>query len=146
MYRLLIFVFITGIYAQDNSFSCQEGIDIFKDNSSWYGYGVVKYKKIRKNKSLEEAKEIALGDLASKINTKVESFASINSSEIIKNSRANFIQSSSSETFTSTSAEISDYTIEFSGSCSNKQYLVVVKLNKQDFFYQQILLNPQQYH
>ena len=140
MYRLVILAFIVGVYGQDNSFSCQEKIKILKDDSYWYGYGVVKYKKIRKNKSLEQAKEIALGDLASKINTKIESFASISSSQIIKNDKSEFIQSSSSKTFTSTSAEINDYTIEFSGSCSKKQYLVVVKLNKQDFFDQQEVL------
>jgi len=143
MYRLLIFVFIAGIYAQDNSFSCEERINLLKDDSYWYGYGIVKYKKIKKNKSLEAAKEVALGDLASKINTKIESFVSINSSEKIKNNRTKFVQSSSNKIFTSTSAEISDYEIDFSGPCSKKQYLVTVKLDKNDFFQKQETLLKQ---
>ena len=114
MYKLLILVFIAGVYAQDNSLSCEQRINLLKDDSYWYGYGIVKYKKINKNKSLEAAKEVALGDLASKINTKIESFVSINSSEKIKNNRTKFVQSSSNKVFTSTSAEISDYEIDFS--------------------------------
>jgi hypothetical protein len=137
MYRLLIFVFITGIYAQDNSFSCEQRINLLKDDSYWYGYGIVKYKKMKKNKSLEAAKEVALGDLASKINTKIESFVSINSSEIIKNNRTKFVQSSSNKIFTSTSAEIGDYEIDFSGPCSKKEYLVTVKLSQDSFFLKQ---------
>jgi hypothetical protein len=137
MYRLLIFVFITGIYAQDNSFSCEQRINLLKDDSYWYGYGIVKYKKNKKNKSLEAAKEVALGDLASKINTKIESFVSINSSEIIKNNKTKFVQSSSNKIFTSTSAEIGDYEIDFSGPCSKKEYLVTVRLSQDSFFLQQ---------
>tara|TARA_B100000575_G_C23135226_1_gene659305 strand:- start:1831 stop:3162 length:1332 start_codon:yes stop_codon:yes gene_type:complete len=130
---LAILVLCTGLVAQSSD--CTEILNRYTDDSSyWYGVGTSKIKRFRSNQAVDSASKQALENLSSKLNTRIESTALITTNETIKANRSKFLQKSSSTVRTFTSQNISDYTIEYSSLCSNKQHMVVVALSKQSFF------------
>ena len=133
MYYILILVFVTGIYGQSNKIiPCQDVVSLQSDATYWYGFGSVPYKKSRKNKSFEAAKEIALGDLSSKINVKIQSSTNVARSSNLKNNKEKISREFFSEVSTSSSVQINDYEIVSQGRCDS-QFYTLIRLNKNDF-------------
>ena len=102
------------------------------DKHTWYGFGSVPSKKSRKNKSFEAAKEIALGDLSSKINVKIQSSTNVIRSSDLKNNKEKISREFSSDVSTSSSIQINDYEIVSQGKCDS-QYYTLIRLNKDSF-------------
>jgi len=130
---VLILVFLTGIYGQSNKvIPCQDVVLLQSDTTYWYGFGSVPSKKSRKNKSFEAAKEIALGDLSSKINVKIQSSTNVIRSSDLKNNKEKISREFSSDVSTSSSIQINDYEIVSQGKCDS-QYYTLIRLNKDSF-------------
>ncbi len=130
---VLILVFLTGIYGQSSKvIPCQDVVLLQSDTTYWYGFGSVPYTKSRKNKSFESAKEIALGDLSSKINVKIQSSTNVIRSSNLKNNKEKISREFSSDVSTSSSIQINDYEIVSQGKCDS-QYYTLLRLNKDAF-------------
>tara|TARA_Y100000741_G_scaffold148502_1_gene111939 strand:+ start:2867 stop:4195 length:1329 start_codon:yes stop_codon:yes gene_type:complete len=133
MHIVLILVFLTGIYGQSNKIiPCQDVVSLQSDTTYWYGLGSVPLSKSRKNKSFEAAKKIALGDLSSKINIKIQSSSNVIRSSDLKNNKEKISREFSSNVSTSTSIQINDYEIVSQGKCDS-QYYILIRLNKDSF-------------
>ena len=126
MRNLTILFLCTGLVAQSSN--CTEILSQYTDHASyWYGIGSSEIKRFRSNQAVDSASKQAIGNLSSKLNTRIDFSSLITTNETIKANRSKFLQKSSSTVRTFTSQNISDYTIEYSSPCSKNQYLVLAQ-------------------